>query len=124
MHLGHLSDASNQMGGQILVNQFDGTALIVNGAANVQIIAAAQARGWVSGPSVPATTVDVQNPYWKNASVYLTSGGAAVTAIKVNGTTTGLTLGTTGTVMVQVDTGDTISWTGAGAAPTWAWKLA
>src|SRR5262249_49944092 len=74
-------------------------------------------------PAVPLPTVALQNPYWRPAPVYITSGGAAVSAIAVNGTATGLTLGTTGTVMVRVPSGASITLTYASTAPTWAWDL-
>jgi hypothetical protein len=78
--------------------------------------------GWQTPPSVPLTTVALINPFWQDAYVYLTSGGAAVTVIAVNGTATGLTLGTSGTTgPVFVPAGGTITLTYGGAAPTWKW---
>jgi hypothetical protein len=72
-------------------------------------------------PSVPASTTPLINPFWHDANVYITSGGAAVTAIAVNGTATGLSLGVSGTVLVRVPTGGTVTLTYASTAPTWKW---
>ena len=89
-----------------------------------RIIFTSTTRGWQTPPSVPLTTVALVNPFWRDADVFITSGGAAVTAIAVNGTATGLTLGSSGTVQVRVNTGETITLTYASTAPTWAWKTA
>ena len=78
--------------------------------------------GWQTPPGVPNTNTALVNPFWRDADVYITSGGASVTAIEVNGTSTGLTLGSSGTVLVPVSTGETITLTYASTAPTWAWK--
>jgi hypothetical protein len=96
----------------------------VTGAANLKVICDELGPGlWASPPSVPLTTVAQQNTSWRDATVYLTSGGAAVTVIKVDSTTTGLTLGASGTVAVPVPSGHTITLTYASTAPTWAWIL-
>lgn len=77
----------------------------------------------VTTPSVPATTVAVANTTTVDVIVYIVSGGAAVSAISVNGVATGLNLGTatSSCATVYLPAGATISWTGAGAAPTWTW---
>lgn len=80
----------------------------------------------VTTPAVPATTVAVTNTTTVDVIAYVVSGGAAVSAITVNGVATGLTLATaaTSTATVYLSAGSTISWTGAGAAPTWVWMAA
>jgi hypothetical protein len=80
----------------------------------------------VTTPSVPATTVTTTNTTGVDVIVYLLSGGAAVTAITVNGTATGLQLTTAATsgATVYLPAGQTISWTGATTAPTWVWLAA
>jgi hypothetical protein len=77
----------------------------------------------VTTPSVPATTVAQANTTGVDVMVYITSGGAAVTVIKVNGTTTGLNLGTatTSSASVYLPAGASISLTYASTAPTWVW---
>ena len=120
----HIYDPQNSLSGTVYVNDNNGTSVIkVDGATQIEIIAAMQARSNVTPPAVPATTVALQNPFWRHATVYITSGGAAVSVIAVNGTTTGLTLGTSGTVMVRVPSGATITLTYASTAPTWVWVL-
>lgn len=77
----------------------------------------------VTTPAVPLTSVAVANTTTVDVIVYIVSGGAAVSAITVNGTATGLNLGTatSSCATVYLPAGQTISWTGAGAAPTWTW---
>ena len=72
---------------------------------------------------MPATTVAATNTAYRDATVYVTSGGGTVTVIKVDGTATGLTLAVTGTVTARVPSGGTIALTYAAAAPTWVWVL-
>jgi hypothetical protein len=78
--------------------------------------------GWQTPPSVPLTNTALINPFWHDADVFITSGGGAVTSIKVNGVATGLTLSTSGEVMIPVGAGETITLTYASTAPTWTWK--
>jgi hypothetical protein len=77
----------------------------------------------VTTPAVPATTVKQANTTGVDVMVYVTSGGAAVTAITVNATATGLNLGTatTSSASVYLPAGATISLTYASTAPTWVW---
>jgi hypothetical protein len=107
----------------------DTRAPVVSGAANLKIINDKLGPGqWTGGmtpavPSVPLTTVAQVNTAYRDATVYITSGGAAVTVIAVDAVTTGLTLGTTGTVAVRVPSGHSITLTYASTAPTWVWVL-
>lgn len=98
--------------------------VIANGAPNLKVVNDMMGPGhWASPPSVPATTVAQQNTAWRDATVYITSGGAAVSAIAVDGTATGLTLGTSGAVAVRVPSGKDVTLTYASTAPTWVWVL-
>jgi hypothetical protein len=116
-------DPRNNFHGVVYWDRYDTTAPQVNGAANLKIVNCRQVIGPVTAPGIPATTVSLQNTFWKDATVYITSGGGAVTVIAVDGTATGLTLGTSGSVTVRVPSGHTITLTYAAAAPTWAWVL-
>lgn len=69
--------------------------------------------GPLTAPAVPATTVALTSPFPMPMTVIITGG--AVTVIKVNGTTTGLTAGT-----VRVPPQGTITLTYS-SAPTWVW---
>ena len=95
------------------------TALNSGGTAAVpgklRIINLDQVTGHVTSPSVPATTVALTNPFWRDAMVNVTGG--TVTAIAVDGTATGLTSGT-----FFVPTGKTITLTYT-VAPSWNWVL-
>lgn len=77
----------------------------------------------VTAPAIPATTVAVTNTTGVDVMVYLTSGGAAVTVIKVNGITTGLNLATatTSSASYVLPAGQTTALTYASTAPTWVW---
>lgn len=80
----------------------------------------------VTAPAIPATTVAALNTTGIDCIVYLASGGAAVTVIKVNGVTTGLVLGTsTGVgVTLYVPAGGSVTLTYATTPPTWVWQAA
>jgi hypothetical protein len=68
-------------------------------------------RGALGPPAVPATNVAYTNDYGVDCSVYV--AGGTVTAIKVNGATTGITSG-------HVSAGRTVSLTYS-SAPSWVW---
>lgn len=78
----------------------------------------------VTAPAIPATTVAVANTTGVDVMVYLTSGGAAVTVIKVGTVTTGLNLGTatTSSASYVLPAGQTTALTYASTAPTWVWQ--
>lgn len=97
------------------VTNFEKTPLFRGGIATVS--------PGITTPAVPLTTVAVANSTTVDVIVYIVSGGAAVSAISVNGVATGLNLGTatSSCATVYLPAGSTISWTGAGAAPTWTW---
>jgi hypothetical protein len=125
-----VSDAGNVLYGEIhWTDPADTRAPTISGAGTVRIVNDKLAPGqWTGGmtPAVPAVAgsgTAVTNIAYRDASVYLTSGGAAVTVIKVDSVTTGLTLGTAGTVMYRVPSGHATTLTYASSAPTWAWVL-
>lgn len=96
-----------------------------SGAANVRLIWDFQPLGVVgTPPAVPLNNTAFTNDFWRDAVVIITSGGAAVTAIAIDGQATGLTLSTSGSVTVPVRNGGTITLTYASTAPTWQWVLA
>ena len=76
-------------------------------------------------PAVPATTIEYRNIFGYPIMVCITGGGAAVTAISKGPTSgalvaTGFTVNATSThATVILAPDEYISWTGAGAAPTW-----
>lgn len=99
-------------------NIFAGAVLLQKG---LQTGASGLAPPVVTTPPVPATTVPVTNATGVDVMAYLTSGGAAVSAIAVNGTATGMALGTSGSVPVYLPAYSTITLTYASTAPTWKW---
>lgn len=88
---------------------------MVSGAKNYKLISnmRADAPGAKTAPTVPATTVDLVNPFYRDCAVSVTGG--TVTAIEVDDVATGLTAGT-----VIVPSGKKISLTYS-SAPTWTW---
>jgi hypothetical protein len=125
-----INDTGNALYGQIRwTDPVAVRAPVVNGASHLKVVNDKLGAGQWTGamtpavPAVPATTVAQKNTSYRDATVYLTSGGAAVTAIAVDSVTTGLTLGTSGTVAVRVPSGRSITLTYASTAPTWVWVL-
>lgn len=120
-----VSDGGNALRGVVhWTDPADNRLPGITGAVNLKVINDKLGPGvWASPPAVPATTVAQTNTSFRDAMVYITSGGAAVGTIKVGATTTGITLGTTGTVAVRVPSGQSITLTYASTAPTWIWVL-
>jgi hypothetical protein len=125
-----ISDVGNVFYGVVhWTDPVDVRAPAVTGAANLKFINDKLGPGQWTGamtpavPAVPGSTTPQVNTSFRDATVYITSGGAAVTVIAVAGVTTGLTLGTSGTVMVRVPSGESITLTYASTAPTWVWML-
>lgn len=87
----------------------------VTGNTGIRIINRDQASGAIAAPTVPATTVALLNPFWRDAVVVISGG--TVTAITVDGQAQGITSGT-----VMVGTGRTVAITYS-AAPAWKWTL-
>lgn len=110
----NVDDPNNNFTGTIKLSLITGTPNI-NGAQNLKVISMNQASapGRKTAPSVPATTVALKNPFWRDAAVTITGG--TVTDIAVDGGSTGLTSGT-----VIVPSGKNITLTYS-SAPTWNW---
>jgi len=92
-----------------------------NGTTGIQstglrVICGDQTTGAVTAPSIPATTVALQNPFWHDAAVAITGG--TVSGIAVDG----VTQFTATPAIVFVPSGKTITLTYS-AAPTWQWTL-
>ena len=64
-------------------------------------------------PAVPASTVALVNPYLQDCMVYISGG--TVTAIVIDGVTTGLT---SGTFILEANHKIAITYS---VAPTWVW---
>jgi hypothetical protein len=114
----HVVDPNSGLSGRIeLSNMTAKTPTVATGhALNLELIASRQPRGIVGPPSVPASTTDLRNPYWRHAAVSIIGG--TLTAIKIDGTTVASATGTT----VMVPSGHSISVTYS-VAPTWVWTL-
>jgi hypothetical protein len=126
-----VNDPANQLFGTLWWNDFSRTSGFpaITGAANLKIINCQMGPGQWTGamtPAVPAVAASgtvVTNTAWRDAMVYLSSAGGAVSTVKVDSATTGLTLGTAGAVSYRVPGGHTTTLTYASSAPTWVWVL-
>ena len=123
-------DAGNVLYGEVhWTDPADVRAPVISGAANLKIVNDKLGSGqWTGGmtpavPAVPGSGTAATNLAYRDATVYLTSGGAAVTAVAVGTTPTGLTLGASGAVTYRVPGGQATTLTYASTAPTWIWWL-
>jgi hypothetical protein len=89
----------------------------VNGAGNAEIVDITRPTGAVGAPAVPASTVALRNPFWRDALVVVSGG--TVSAVSVDGVAQGYTA-TNFTVVVP--SGKSIALTYS-VAPTWKWTL-
>lgn len=111
LHHGTLGGFRRNTGGSL------GNPPIISGGQFSKIINAWQPTGHVAPPAVPATTVALLNPFWRDAAVTITGG--TVSAIAVDGTATGLAA-TGHTVIVPSGRTITLTYT---VAPAWSWVL-
>jgi hypothetical protein len=115
----HISDNTGSFGGALIGEvhwaEYDLSVPTVVGAKQLRVINERQAFGAVTAPSVPATATPLQNPFWRDAAVYV---AGTLTGIKVDGQALGITAG-----LVEVPTGKTIELDYSGTAPTWVWVL-
>lgn len=117
-----INDPSSQIHGSIMIRGNSGSYNFSTGMARLRVIDGDHAYGSATPPSVPATTVALLNPFWRDAAVTITPG-ASTCAVSVDGTATGLVLasgGVSGTVTVPTGKTVTLTYT---SAPTWAWVL-
>lgn len=112
--LGTVNLGSNGASGASLNTALSTGATAAVGTS-LRIVNRDQSTGHVAPPALPATTVALQNPFWRDAAV--TVSGGTVTAITVDGAATGITAGT-----VFVPTGKSVAITYS-AAPSWSWVL-
>jgi hypothetical protein len=126
----HVYDPSSLIYGEVAFMAQGTAGSSVNfangGGLNLRILNKMTPPGVLGPPGVPATTVAYTNYYGRNASVWITSGGAAVSAIVLKSpggstVTTGLTLGASGTVMIPVPPAYSLTLTYSSTAPTWQW---
>jgi len=108
-------DAGNGLVGQVGYTANDASAPTVTGCGQWRIIDLNRFPGVATAPGVPASTVALRNPFWRDAAVHI--AGGTVTVIAVDGQTLGVTSG-----LVIVPTGKTITLTYS-VAPTWKWTL-
>lgn len=110
----HVVDADGTGTGYVgLCGIISAVAVSASGTSRLDVQYVDSWPGVKGPPAVPATTIALQNPYWRNATVYVRGG--TVTAVAIDGTPTGLTSGA-----FRVNSGHTITLTYS-VAPTWVW---
>jgi hypothetical protein len=101
-----------QIGGILLYGASNG----LNGVVSSRIVDANRSPGQQTAPAVPATTVPLRNPFFRDAIV--TVSGGTVTAITVNSVSTGVT---SGVLFVPANGNIAIAYS---SVPTWTWQTA
>lgn len=99
---------------------------VISGAGNLKIINNNLGPGhWSSPPAVPASGTPQQNTAWRDASIVVHTGaGVTVSAITIDGTSTGLTMAAGSSLTLPVlPGGKNVTLTYAGGTPTWDWWL-
>lgn len=110
-----ITDTNDYLRGELHYQANNGSQLPASGARNLRIVNDARPRGAATAPSVPSSTTALLNPFQRDAAVTVTGG--TVSAIAVDGQTTGLT---SGTVIVPSQKTITLTYSGS---PSWAWTL-
>lgn len=98
---------------------------IISGGGSMQFINDKLTPGHMSSPpSVPGSG-SASTPVYREGSVVMHTGaGVTVSAIAINGTTTGLTMAASSSLALPpIPSGATITPTYAGGTPTWDWWL-
>lgn len=108
----HVADTAGTGSGYIGLGGIINT-IQISDPTNVRVIYIDGTSGNAAAPAMPASTVALRNPTWRDCAVTITGG--TVTAITVDGVATGLTSGT-----VIVPSGRKIAITYS-VAPTWVW---
>jgi|GEM_PF-3595869 len=115
----HISDPYNFLTGFVWMGFINSdTKPLLNGGGNMQVRSFFQQRGHVTAPTIPATTVALTNPFWRDAAVTVTGG--QVTDIAIAGTSLGIA---TGTVIVPSGKSIKLTYSGSGSAPAWNWVV-
>lgn len=110
----HVHDPLNRLTGSINFHDLYVQDPVVNGGSGISITNDNRRPGVAIAPSVPASTVELKNPFWRDATVYLTGG--TVTGVQVENTAVG------NPTTVRVPSGKSIK-LAYSSAPTWVWVL-
>ena len=66
INLQYIYDPSNLGYGPVVLRGKNITSVTLTGGANLQVDNGEQARGHVNAPAIPASTVAIQNPFWRD----------------------------------------------------------
>lgn len=125
-----IQDAGAELYGCVRWSDTDArTAPVVTGGTNLEVVNDMLGPGhWAGAPAVPASGTAVAAaglPYRGAAIVVHTGAGVTVSAITMDGTSTGLTLAAGASLALPVlPGGKTVALTYSGGTPTWDWWLA
>jgi Pectate lyase superfamily protein len=79
--------------------------------------------GTYTAPAFPASTVAVVNTTGADIQAFITNSSAAITAITLGATVTGMTIPISGTESIRIPYGQAIKFTYASGTPTWTWVI-
>jgi len=113
--MNHVVDSTGNATGSIGLGGIIST-INVSDPVGVKVTYLDRKPGAVTAPSVPATTVALRNPFWRDAAVQVNNGSATVSGVSVDGAAI-----LTGPGMVIVPSGKNVTLTYAGGTPTWSW---
>lgn len=124
-----IQDTGNTLHGVVRwTDPADNRSPTVSGAANLKVTDCKNngPGHWSGAPAVPGSTTPQQNTAWRDASIVVHTGsGVTVSAIAVDGVTTGLTMAASSSVTLPLTpAGKNVTLTYAGGTPTWDWWLA
>lgn len=114
--IGDQNTSRGNTGDVWLIGTYTGTLTLPASTSGVTIHDSTRVAGNVTAPTIPATTVNLQNTFGRPAAVCV--NGGTVTAIKVDGVTQGVTSG-----VVIVPAGMNISITYSVVPTSWVWTL-
>lgn len=114
---GTIGVGSNGSDGGTLSAALSNSSTGVNGGRHLKVINLDQTIGSVAAPSIPASTVAFQNPFWRDAAVSISGG--TVTGVAVDGQTQVTSTPCT----VYVPSGRTVTLTYSVVPTSWSWIL-
>lgn len=122
-----VNDTANILRGVLRLTDAGGRTTrspVLNGATGLRVVNDLQPRGvMASPPGVPASGSPLTN-LQRDAIITLSTGvGVTVSAISMNGVSTGLTMAASSTLVLPLlGCNQTITLTYAGGTPTWSWR--
>lgn len=115
--MNHVVDSTGNATGSIGLGGIIST-INVTATTGIKVIYLDRRIGAATAPTIPATTVNHRNIFWRDAAVQVNNGTGTVSAVAVDGAAI-----LAGPGMVIVPAGKDITLTYSGGTPTWSWTL-